>query len=154
MAESLVIDVIILHTTDKALRKKYLQENKLDCEKIIEIYKNHKITTLEADTINSTQAKQRNKHTTVPKETEPSQPKQKNKPTAVPKETEPSNFQQKRHCWRCKTTHEMRQCPARNYKCKKCNELHHFEVSCRNVLSQQNKLYNKDIVSHSFYGKM
>lgn len=132
MAESLVIDVIILHTTDKALRKKYLQENKLDCEKIIEIYKNHKITTLEAGSINFTQTKQ------------------KYKPIAVPKETEPSNYQQKRSCWRCKTIHEIKQCPARNHKCKKCNELHHFEISCRNVFSQQNKPCHKSMVSYLF----
>ncbi|KAL2730809.1 uncharacterized protein V1478_005222 [Vespula squamosa] len=128
LAESLVIDVIILHTNDKALRKKYLQENKLNCEKIIEIYKNHKISMLENSSINSKALPQR-----------------KNKPTPVSKETESSNVPQKKSCWRCKNTHEIKQCPAWNHKCKNCGEMHHFEICCQDMSSKQHKPYNKNI---------
>ncbi|XP_043682895.1 uncharacterized protein LOC122636083 [Vespula pensylvanica] len=137
LEESLIIDVVILHAKDKELRKKYLQENNLNCEKIIEIYKNHRIATLESSsTTNSTAL-----------------PKQKNKPIPVSKETESSNVSQKKSCWRCKSTHEVRQCPAWNYKCKNCGELHHFEISCRNVASSQNKPCYKNMNNLNKNGK-
>ncbi|XP_047365977.1 uncharacterized protein LOC124955493 [Vespa velutina] len=135
LAESLVIDVIVLHTNDKLLRKKYLQEDNLNCDKIIEIYKNHKIASLEAKYTNPT----------VPL-------KEKDKLTTVPERTQP-NVQQKKSCWRCKTIHEAKQCPAWNYKCKNCGKMHHFEVSCQNVSAEENKPCIKYMNNFSKKGK-
>ncbi|XP_035735176.1 uncharacterized protein LOC118447390 [Vespa mandarinia] len=136
LAESLVIDVIVLHTNDKLLRKKYLQEDNLDCDKIIEIYKNHKIASLEAKCTNPT-----------------APPKEKDKLTTVPKVTEHNNIQQKKACWRCKTTHEAKQCPASNYKCKNCGKMNHLEISCQNVSAEMNKPCNKNMNNISKKGK-
>ncbi|KAI4477378.1 hypothetical protein M0804_012764 [Polistes exclamans] len=127
LTDSLVIDVIILHA-DKALRKKYLQEDDLNCDKIIEIYKNHKISTLESNSANANVAS-----------------KQKSKSNVKPKEKENPNPQQKNiSCARCKKTHEYRQCPAWNNKCKTCGEMHHFEGCCKNF-SNQNKSLNRSM---------
>ncbi|XP_029050026.1 uncharacterized protein LOC114879356 [Osmia bicornis bicornis] len=33
-------------------------------------------------------------------------------------------------CWRCKQKHPFNRCPAWNFKCAHCNELHHFNYCC------------------------
>ncbi|XP_015175593.1 PREDICTED: uncharacterized protein LOC107065962 [Polistes dominula] len=134
LEDSLVIDVIILHANDKVLRKKYLQEDNLTCEKVIEIYKNHKISILESNsasaTVPSKQKSKSNVNVNV-KEKE--------------KEKDNSNVQQrKKVCSKCNTSHEYKQCPAWNHKCTTCGEMHHFERCCKN-LSNQNKTLNKSM---------
>ncbi|KAI4497712.1 hypothetical protein M0802_007252 [Mischocyttarus mexicanus] len=127
LKDSLIIDVIILHANDKVLRKKYLQEDNLNYEKIIEIYKNHKIATLESNSSNAN----------LP-------PKQRPKANVNLKEKENPCSQQKKPCKKCNNVHPYKQCPAWNYKCKTCGEMHHFEGCCQN-LSNQNKVLNKSM---------
>lgn len=36
-----------------------------------------------------------------------------------------------RKCWRCNTKHVIKKCPAWNFKCGNCGELHHFTRCCK-----------------------
>ncbi|KAK2584700.1 hypothetical protein KPH14_007034 [Odynerus spinipes] len=123
LTDSLVRDVIILNTSDEILRQRYMQEENLTCNKIIELYNNHKIYHRQNKTKNSNvQSKEKSKNKTTSKQQEP-----------------PSVMSKQKRCWRCHIKHPSKQCPAWNYKCSKCNVFHHFEKCCK---SQHNQSQN------------
>ncbi|XP_076395148.1 uncharacterized protein LOC100883608 isoform X2 [Megachile rotundata] len=50
-------------------------------------------------------------------------------------------------CWKCNKKHPPRKCPASNFKCANCGDLHHFTQCCKkNNLSKtettETKMYN------------
>nr|XP_034179823.1 uncharacterized protein LOC117604142 isoform X1 [Osmia lignaria] len=49
------------------------------------------------------------------------------------------------YCWRCKQKHPFNRCPAWNFKCSVCNELHHFNYCCprNNPSSKKRQETNK-----------
>lgn len=49
-------------------------------------------------------------------------------------------------CWKCGTKHPLKQCPAKESKCRNCGNLHHFTGRCKDLKFK----VNDDKVIHLF----
>ncbi|KAG7190737.1 hypothetical protein KM043_006810 [Ampulex compressa] len=116
LTESLIRDKIILELKDDIFRKKVFEVENLDLAKLISMHTEHNIDTEQMKRITK----------------ENTGDKSNNQPP-------PPTFN--RVCWRCKTNHPIKHCPAWGQRCEKCGELHHYSYCCRNAVGQ---ISNKD----------
>lgn len=132
LTNSLIRDKVVAEIKDKALCKKFFDEDNLDLDKLIKIFKAHQIEK----TKNNAQSHPNNGNVQHERMQQKSAPSNQVPPHVV-----------KRPCWRCSTFHAVKKCPARGSKCDNCNELHHYTRCCKNANKQNDlKKTNRDKV--------
>jgi hypothetical protein len=111
LEESLIRDRIVIGIRDNGVRKKLLQEKKLDLGKCIDICRATEKTTAQIKTINQEEVAVISKGLDK---------KKRGKPFPL------------RDCWFCGQSHEARKeaCPAWGKKCSKCGFMNHFAFKC------------------------
>lgn len=118
MTDSIIRDKIILDTQDKVLRKKLLEADNLNLQKVIKIYNDHK---------NNTEKMRRF--------TKENKTGSGNSATGNVK---------KGGCWKCGRPHPQGKCPAWKSKCTKCGDINHFTHCCKgpklNTKTNDNKV--------------
>ncbi|XP_058797558.1 uncharacterized protein LOC131667851 [Phymastichus coffea] len=108
LTSSLIRDMIVLNIKDENMRKLFFVKENLDLNNLALFYKQCEV--------------QAEKIKEISKNSQP----------------ETSDNKIKHVCWRCGITHAIRNCPAFNITCEKCNEKGHFTQRCGNKIRTSN----------------